>query len=57
MTGTEYIGLAVSSRDNWNLCTATFDNVSAPGWPSQAGPTNLTATATSGSRSTSHGTR
>ncbi len=47
MTGTEYLGMAVSSRDNWNLCTATFDNVTAPGWPSVAGPTDLTATATS----------
>jgi fibronectin type 3 domain-containing protein len=44
MTGTEYLGLTVSSRDNTRLCTATFDNVTAPGWPSLAGPTNLTAT-------------
>ena len=48
MTGTEYIGLTVSSRDNTRLCTATFYNVTAPGWPAVAGPTNLTATATSG---------
>jgi len=48
MTGTEYLGLTVTSRDNTKLCTATFDNVSAPGWPSVAGHTGLTATATSG---------
>ncbi len=47
MTGTEYFGLTVSSRDNTRLCTATFDNVTAPGWPSVAGPTNLIATAAS----------
>jgi fibronectin type 3 domain-containing protein len=47
MTGTEHLGLTVSSRDNTSLCTATFDNVTAPGWPSVAGPTNLTATAAS----------
>jgi hypothetical protein len=48
MTGTEYLGMAVSSRDNWTLCNATVDNVSAPGWPAAAGPTNLTATAQAG---------
>jgi fibronectin type 3 domain-containing protein/regulation of enolase protein 1 (concanavalin A-like superfamily) len=48
MTGTEYLGLTVSSRDNTRLCTATFDNVSAPGWPSVAGPTGLTVAATPG---------
>ena len=47
LTGTEYTGLTVSSRDNTRLCTATFDNVSAPGWPAVAGPTGLSATATS----------
>jgi fibronectin type 3 domain-containing protein len=45
MTGTEYLGLTVSSRDNTRLCTATFDNVTVPGWPSVAGLTGLTATA------------
>ena len=44
MTGTEYLGLTVSSRDNNRLSTATFDNVTAPGSPSVAGPTGLTAT-------------
>ncbi|HUZ08305.1 MAG TPA: hypothetical protein VMV89_12575, partial [Candidatus Paceibacterota bacterium] len=29
---TAYIGLAVTSHNNPSLCTATFDNVSAPGW-------------------------
>ncbi|MGH7971737.1 MAG: hypothetical protein ACREIC_23735 [Limisphaerales bacterium] len=45
----KYLGLAVGSRDNMTLCTTTFDNVSAPGWPSSAaGPTGLTAMATPG---------
>jgi fibronectin type 3 domain-containing protein len=48
MTGTEYLGLTVSSRDNNRLGMATFDHVSAPGWPAATGPTGLTATATSG---------
>jgi fibronectin type 3 domain-containing protein/regulation of enolase protein 1 (concanavalin A-like superfamily) len=48
MTGTEYTGLTVSSRDNTRLCTATFDNVRALGWPAVAGPTGLTATAAGG---------
>jgi fibronectin type 3 domain-containing protein len=56
MAGTEYVGMAVCANDNGtggynnprtSLCTATFDNVTAPGWPSVAGPTNLTATAAS----------
>jgi endo-1,4-beta-xylanase len=28
-----YIGLAVTAHNNSALCTATFDNVSLPGWP------------------------
>ena len=44
MAGPEYVGLAVCSRSGLNLCTATFDSVTAPGWPSLAGPTGLTAT-------------
>jgi fibronectin type 3 domain-containing protein len=44
---TKYVGMAVCSRKGLSLCTATFDNVSAPGWPSLAGPTGVTATATS----------
>jgi endo-1,4-beta-xylanase len=30
---TAYIGLAVTSHNSSSLCAATFDNVSAPGWP------------------------
>ena len=30
---TAYVGLAVCSHNASDLCTATFDNVSAPGWP------------------------
>ena len=40
-------GLAVTSHNNSSLCTATFDNVSAPGWPL----TPLVANATAISRS------
>jgi fibronectin type 3 domain-containing protein/regulation of enolase protein 1 (concanavalin A-like superfamily) len=59
MGGTEYVGMAVCANDNGTggynnpgtgTFTATFDNLSAPGWPSVAGPTNLTATATSSGR-------
>ena len=30
---TAYVGLAVTSHNNSSSCTATFDNVTAPGWP------------------------
>jgi enterochelin esterase-like enzyme/fibronectin type 3 domain-containing protein/regulation of enolase protein 1 (concanavalin A-like superfamily) len=30
---TAYIGLAVTAHNNTKSCTATFDNVSLPGWP------------------------
>jgi len=33
MTDPVYAGLAVSAHNNSSLCTATFDNVTAPGWP------------------------
>ncbi len=36
MAGTVYAGLAVTAHNNSSLCTATFDNVTAPAWP----PTN-----------------
>jgi hypothetical protein len=57
MGDTEYVGMAVCANDNGTgyynnpvttTFTATFDNVSAPGWPSVAGPTGLTATAAPG---------
>jgi glucuronoarabinoxylan endo-1,4-beta-xylanase len=44
---TAYAGLAVTAHNNTNLCTATFDNVSAPAWPTPppSVPTGLTAMA------------
>jgi glucuronoarabinoxylan endo-1,4-beta-xylanase len=47
MASTAYVGLAVTARNNSSLCAATFDNVSAPGWPipPPSVPTGLTATA------------
>ncbi|HLP76568.1 MAG TPA: carbohydrate-binding protein, partial [Candidatus Paceibacterota bacterium] len=30
---TAYVGLAVTAHSNSGLCTATFDNVTLPGWP------------------------
>ena len=32
MASTTYVGLALTSHNNSTLCTATFDNVTAPGW-------------------------
>ena len=46
-----YVGLALTSHDSANLATATFDNVTAPGWPNSApppAPVGLTATVGSG---------
>jgi aryl-phospho-beta-D-glucosidase BglC (GH1 family) len=46
MTSTVYVSLALTSHYSSSLCTATFDNVTAPGWPTPpAAPTGLTATA------------
>ena len=47
-TSTAYVGLAVTSHNNSSLCTATFDNVSAPGWPLP--PLVASATAVSSSQ-------
>jgi glucuronoarabinoxylan endo-1,4-beta-xylanase len=33
MSSTAYVGLAVTAHNNSSMATATFDNVSAPGWP------------------------
>ena len=47
IVSTEYVGLALTSHDSANLDTATFDNVTAPGWPNSAPPSasaGLTAT-------------
>ena len=46
MTGGIDAGLAVTAHSGSSLCTATFDNVSVPGWPAwtpPAAPTGLTA--------------
>ena len=48
MSFTVYVGLALTSHNTSSLCTATFDNVTVPGWPAStppAMPTNLVATA------------
>ncbi|HXR08786.1 MAG TPA: carbohydrate-binding protein, partial [Candidatus Acidoferrum sp.] len=45
---TAFIGLAVTSHNNSSLCTATFDNVSAPGWP--PAPLAMNAIVASGSQ-------
>ena len=51
MVPTVYVGLALTSHNNTNLGTATFDNVTVqPGWPvAPAAPAGLTATAGDGS--------
>ena len=53
MASAAYIGLALTSHNNSSLCTATFDNVSGPGWTNStppSTPSHLTATAASGSQ-------
>ena len=49
MATTAYVGLALTSHNSSTLCTATFDNVTAPGWanpiPPNA-PASLTAIVT-----------
>jgi regulation of enolase protein 1 (concanavalin A-like superfamily) len=45
MASTAYVGLALTSHNSSSLCTATFDNVTAPGWPLlPSAPGSLTAT-------------
>ncbi len=46
MSSTVYVGLAVTAHNTASLCTATFDNVIAPGFapPSASIPTGLVAT-------------
>jgi fibronectin type 3 domain-containing protein len=49
MASTAYIGLALTSHNGSSLCTATFDNVTVPGWTNvtpPAAPTSLAATVT-----------
>ena len=51
MGTTVYIGLAVTAHNNTKLCTATFDNVTFPGWPNwiaPLAPASLAATPTTG---------
>jgi endoglucanase len=38
MAAAAYIGLALTSHNNSSLCTATFDNVTAPGWAASFPP-------------------
>jgi hypothetical protein len=48
MSSTVYVGLALTSHNSSSLGTATFDHVTAPGWPASTPPdmpTNLVATA------------
>ena len=48
MASIVYAGLAVTSHDSSTACTATFDNVSVPGWTNSfppPAPTGLSATA------------
>jgi len=46
MATTAYIGLAVTSHNTSTVCAATFDNVTAPGWPLLPGaPGSLNAAA------------
>jgi hypothetical protein len=48
MPSAAYVGLALTSHDSSTLCTATFDNVVVPGWPSALppdAPTGLSAVA------------
>ena len=50
MTSTVYVGLALTSHNSSSLGTATFDNVTVPGWPTPpAAPTGLAAIAGNGS--------
>jgi len=51
MAATVYAGLAVTSHDATTACTATFDNVTVPGWPPLAlppTPTGLSGVADNG---------
>lgn len=47
MPSTVYVGLADTAHTTANLCTATFDHVTGPGWapPGAATPSNIVATA------------
>jgi fibronectin type 3 domain-containing protein len=47
MSNSVAVGLVLTSHNSSSLCTATFDNVTAPGWPispQPAAPTGLSAT-------------
>ena len=49
MGTTAYVGLALTSHNSSSLCTATFDNVTAPGWANPTlpnAPASLTAIVT-----------
>jgi hypothetical protein len=52
MPANVYVGLALTSHNSSSPCTATFDNVTAPGWPlpnPPAAPTGLAAVRGDGS--------
>jgi len=52
MPSSMYVGLALTSHNSSSLCTATFDNVTVPGWPlpnAPAAPTGVAAIAGDGS--------
>jgi endoglucanase len=49
MAATVYVGLVLTSHNSSTLCTATFDNVTGPGWANPAtppAPAGLAATVT-----------
>jgi regulation of enolase protein 1 (concanavalin A-like superfamily) len=51
MGTTVYVGLAVTAHNNGALCTATFDNVTLPGWSNwtvPSAPTGLSGVAENG---------
>ena len=52
MASTAYVGLVLTSHNNSTLCNATFDNVTAPGWPIAQNPVpgGLAAAAVSSSQ-------
>ena len=52
MPSAAFVGLAVTCHDNASLCTATFDNVTAPGWLISQGlvPAGVSAAPISGSQ-------
>jgi fibronectin type 3 domain-containing protein len=48
MSSTALVGLAVTSHNSSSLCMATFDNVTAPGWPASMPPASPASLSASG---------